>query len=246
VTAVTRANPGVITTISAHGYSTGNEVGFLNIGAMTQLNGNGYTITVISPTTFSIGVDTSAFTTFTNGGKVYLNTNSTAFTAYVSGGELYLEVTSITGLDHLEGESIIALADGNLVTDLTVSGGAITLATPASIIHAGQTYDGTIDSLPLDLLNSPIPTVSKKKIVKQVSVRVQNTRGLFVGPDSDSLEEYPSRSTELWGDPAAILTDLIKIPISDDWAREAGVTIQSEQGLPMTILSMLADTDVGS
>ena len=48
------------------------------------------------------------------------------------------------------------------------------------------------------------------------------------------------------GDPASTLTDLIKLPISDDWAREAGIAIKSEQGLPMTILSMMADTDVGS
>jgi|TARA_R110002110_G_scaffold43923_6_gene135928 hypothetical protein len=245
ITAITEASPGVVTTISPHGFTTGDEVGFIGIGGMVELNGNGYTITVINTTTFSIGVDSSGFTTFTSGGKVYLNTNSSAFTAYKSGGELYAEVTSITGLDHLEGEAVIALADGNLVTGLTVSSGSITLATAASIVHVGKSYDGTIDSLPLDLLSSKVPTVSKKKIVKQVSVRVQDTRGLFIGPDSSSLEEYPSRSTERWGDPAATLTDLIRLPISDDWAREAGVTIKSEQGLPMTILSMMADTDVG-
>jgi|TARA_R100001530_G_scaffold37085_1_gene28796 hypothetical protein len=245
VTGVTAANPGVVTTLSAHGFTTGDEVGFLTIGGMTELNGNGYTITVLTTTTFSIGVDTSAFTTFTNGGKVYLNTDSSAFTAYASGGEVHLEVTSVSGLDHLEGEAVIALADGNLVTGLTVASGAVTLATAASVVHVGKSYDGTIDSLPLDL-PGPVPTVAKRKVVKQVSVRVQDTRGLFIGPDSTDLEEYPSRSTELWGDPAATLTDLIKLPISDDWAREAGITIKSEQGLPMTILSMMVDTDVGS
>jgi len=41
------------------------------------------------------------------------------------------------------------------------------------------------------------------------------------------------------------LTDLLRIPISDDWQRESGVTIKSEQGLPMTVLSMMADLDIG-
>jgi len=245
VIAVTEANPGVVTTMDAHGFTTGDEVGFIGIGGMTELNGNGYTITVPtdSTTTFSLNsTNTSGFTTFTSGGKVYLNTNSSAFTAYASGGELYAEVTSITGLDHLEGEAVIALADGNLVTGLTVSSGAITLATAASIIHIGLAYTGQIDSLPLDLA---IQTVPRKKIIKQVTLRVKDTRGLFVGPDADNLEDYPSRSTELWGDPAATLSDLIKIPISADWARESSVTIKSEAGLPMTILSMNANTDVG-
>ena len=242
---MTRANPGVVTTLSAHGFSTGDEVGFLNIGGMTQLNGNGYTITVVNTTTFSLnGTDTSAFTTFTAGGKVYLNTNASSYTAG-TGGELYLEITNITGLNHLEGESVIALADGDLVTGLTVSSGSVTLPNASSIIHIGLPYTGQIDSLPLDL-KAQIPTISKKKIVKEVTIRVQNTRGLFIGPNEDNLESYPARSTELWGDPAATLTDLLRLPISDDWAREAGITIQSEQGLPMTILSMMVSTDVGS
>jgi len=245
VTAVTRANPGVVTTLSAHGFSTGDEVGFLNIGGMTQLNGNGYTITVVNTTTFSLdSTDTSAFTTFTAGGKVYLNTNASSYTAG-TGGEVYLEITNITGLNHLEGESVIALADGDLVTGLTVSSGSVTLSNASSIIHIGLPYTGQIDSLPLDL-KTQIPTISKKKIVKEATIRVQDTRGLFIGPNADNLESYPARSTELWGDPASTLTDLLRLPISDDWAREAGITIQSEQGLPMTILSMMVSTDVGS
>mgnify|MGYP003132302358 CR=1 FL=1 len=246
ITAITRANPGVVTTLTNHGYSTGDEVGFLSVGGMTQLNGNGYTITVINDTSFSIGVDSSAYGTYTSGGKVYKNTDASAFTAYISGGELYEEVTNVTGLDHIEGESVIALADGNLVTGLTVSSGSITLPNASSIVHVGLSYDGTIESLPLDLSLKAGATISKNKAVKQVSVRVQDSRGLFIGPDEETLEEYPSRSTELWGDPASTLTDLIKLPISDDWAREAGIAIKSEQGLPMTILSMMADTDVGS
>ncbi|MAE81630.1 MAG: hypothetical protein CMB80_02755, partial [Flammeovirgaceae bacterium] len=242
VTAVTEANPGSVTAVG-HGFSTGDEVGFLSVAGMTELNGNGYTITVVDDDTFTIGVDSSAFTTYTSGGKAYLNTNGAAFTAYLSGGEVHLEVTSVSGLDHLEGESVIALADGNLVTGLTVSSGAITLTDAASVIHVGKSYTGTLTSLPL---NISADSLSKKKNVKQIAIRVENTRGLFVGPDADNLEEYPARSTELWGDPASTLTELIKIPISDDWDRDAGITAQSEPGLPQTILSWMPDTDFGN
>ena len=245
VTAVTQANPGVVTTLSNHGFSTGDEVGFLNIGGMTQLNGNGYTITVVNDTTFSLNsTDTTSFTTFTAGGKVYLNTNASSYTAG-TGGTVHLEVTNVTGLDHLEGESVIALADGNMVTGLTVSSGSVTLPNASSVVHIGLPYTAKLDSLPLDL-KTQMPTISKQKIVKEVTIRVQDTRGLFIGPNEDNLESYPARSTELWGDPASTLTDLLRLPISDDWAREAGITIKSEGGLPMTILSMMVSTDVGS
>jgi hypothetical protein len=67
VTAATKANPGVVT-IAGHGLTTGDRVVFAGLGGMTELNGNTYTITVVSSDTFSIGVNTSGYTTYTSGG----------------------------------------------------------------------------------------------------------------------------------------------------------------------------------
>jgi hypothetical protein len=241
ISAVTKANPGSVT-CTAHGRSTGDEVGFLNVNGMTELNGNGYTITVVDDDTFTIGVDTSAFTTYTSGGKVYLNITSAAFTAYDSAGELHEEVTTVSGLDHLEGEAVIALNNGNLETGHTVASGAITLNNRGSVVHVGKDLTGVLESLPLNIAPA---THSRNKIVKQVALRVDESRGIFVGPNESNLEEFPARSTELWGSPAAMQSDLIRIPISDDWARDAGITVKSEGGLPLSVLSWEALTDVG-
>ena len=54
--------------------------------------------------------------------------DGSAFTAYTSGGKVRKAVTSIAGLDHLEGETVACLADGNVVAGLTVSNGAVTLS----------------------------------------------------------------------------------------------------------------------
>lgn len=67
ITAITKANPGVVTTRWAHGLTTGDTVKLYNVGGMTQANGNEYLITVVSPTTFSIGVNTTGFSTFVAG-----------------------------------------------------------------------------------------------------------------------------------------------------------------------------------
>lgn len=66
VSNITRANPGVVTTTQDHGYHDGLFVRFyfpVNFG-MTQVNGNEYQITVLSPSTFSINADTSNFDVF--------------------------------------------------------------------------------------------------------------------------------------------------------------------------------------
>ncbi len=66
VSAITNANPAVVTTTQNHGYLTGLEVRFFfpsNFGMM-QVNGNIYEITVLSPTTFSIPTDSTNFDVF--------------------------------------------------------------------------------------------------------------------------------------------------------------------------------------
>lgn len=66
VTNITRANPGVVTTSQDHGYLNGLFVRFYSPKSfgMTQLDGNIYEITVLSPTTFAIDTDTTNFDSF--------------------------------------------------------------------------------------------------------------------------------------------------------------------------------------
>ena len=67
--AITKASPGSVTTAAAHGFITGDRVRFKSIGGMVELNGNSYAIIRISNTVFTIGIDTSGFTTFAAGGS---------------------------------------------------------------------------------------------------------------------------------------------------------------------------------
>lgn len=70
ITAITKANPAVVTTSASHGFVTGDKVRISGVGGMTQVNNLYFTVTYISPTTFSIGVNSTAYTTYTSGGTV--------------------------------------------------------------------------------------------------------------------------------------------------------------------------------
>lgn len=70
ITNITRANPGVVTTGTAHGRTTGDQIHISGVLGMTEVNSRYFTITVISPSTFSIGVDTSAYTVYSSAGSV--------------------------------------------------------------------------------------------------------------------------------------------------------------------------------
>lgn len=73
ITAITNANPGVITS-AAHGYTNTQRVFIAAVGGMTQLNGNYYYIANATANTFTltdlygVAVNTTAFGVYTAGG----------------------------------------------------------------------------------------------------------------------------------------------------------------------------------
>lgn len=74
VSAATKANPCEITTGAAHGLTTGDRVVLTGIIGMTELNNREFVATVTSATTFTIGIDSSTYTTYVAGGtmnKIY-------------------------------------------------------------------------------------------------------------------------------------------------------------------------------
>lgn len=61
ISGITQANPAVVTTSSNHNLATGDSVWIYGTTGMLQISGAAYTVTVLSATTFSIGVDSSGF-----------------------------------------------------------------------------------------------------------------------------------------------------------------------------------------
>lgn len=69
ITNITQANPGVVTCSVAHGMTTVDQILIGGVFGMTELNGVVQSITVTSPTEFTIE-DTTSFTAYISGGTV--------------------------------------------------------------------------------------------------------------------------------------------------------------------------------
>ena len=73
ITAITKANPGVLTS-NSHGFSNGDEIFVDSIGGMTELNGRNYRVANSTTNTFTLtdlfgnAINTTSFTTYTSGG----------------------------------------------------------------------------------------------------------------------------------------------------------------------------------
>jgi len=250
VTAVTRANPGSVTA-AGHGLSTSDEVAFFDIGGMTQLNGNGYTITKVDANTFTIGVDTSAFTTFTSGGTVHLATDGTAFTAYSAAGEARVKVTTVTGLSHLEAATVKVFADGAVQTDKTVASGSITLDAAASVVHVGLEYERRWKSLKL-AFGAPAGTaVGKPKNINDIIlVLLEAADGaLSVATEDEDGEnaftELDLRpATQIDGDPVPFFTGEKSLGIVAGYDTDLRLILKSTSPTPATVLAIAPELEV--
>ena len=68
VAGVTRASPGIVTTASPHGLSSGDTIWLEGIEGMHELNRRRFSVTVVGGASFAIGIDTSGYGDWTAGG----------------------------------------------------------------------------------------------------------------------------------------------------------------------------------
>lgn len=156
--------------------------------------------------------------------------------------------TTITGLHHLEGQSVVALADGNYVAAQTVTSGAITLALAASTVHVGLSYTAEIEQLPLQIEGPRGAVNAVRRSVSGVVLKLDGTRGIEVGIRSraSDLVEVTQRQAEAWSDPMDPYTgDTRLIKIAGGWGDEGLVYIRQTKPLPMEVTAIYRDVDIG-
>jgi hypothetical protein len=152
--------------------------------------------------------------------------------------------TTVSGLNHLNGATVNVLADGNVILDLVVANGTITLAHAASTITVGLPYTADMQTLSLDL-GEP-STQGRFKKITAVTMVLENTRGLKVGPNQSNLTEVKERSTQAYGLPIGLITGKERILIQPSWSKDACVWISQQYPLPATILGIIPEIRVGS
>jgi len=244
ITAISLTNP-VVITIAGHGYSNDDEVDISGIvwaldvdsvGNETQpaqLNNGRFTVANVTTNTF-------ALESIEDGSNI----NGEGFNAYVEEGEARLVVSSLSNLHHLVNTPVAVLADGNVISSLTVSAlGGLTLPRGFSRIHVGKGYISDIETL------DPEPDAKKtiqgkSRLIPVVTVRFENSRGLLIGPDSAHLTEMKQREFEPIGAPTALLTGDKEIRIFSNWNKTGRIFLRQKDPLPMTILALIPDTIV--
>lgn len=218
VTGITKASPAVVTA-PAHGLSTGNSVRFDSIVGMTQLNGNAYTITVINANSFSLdGVD------------------STFFNTYVTGGQVRKRVTTLSGLSVFNGETFAVWADGKAQASKTVSGGAITLDSPAAVISVGYAYNSDGQQLRLEAGSRNGTSIGKTRRTHRVASMVHRSQGLMMGPSFDQMDSIQLNAN---GDADTLFSGIESHTFGSDYDFDNPVCFRVSTPHPCTMLAIM-------
>lgn len=153
------------------------------------------------------------------------------------------ETTLIRGLEHLEGESVSVLADGNVVTGLTVSGGSITLPKAASRVTVGLMYRCLAQNLPLNIDGLVIE--NKRKRVTGIAARLKDTRGLQAGNSLSSLYSVKERTVEAYGEATELVNGMTTIMLEPIWDTEVQSYLVQDDPLPATVLGYVLEAELG-
>ena len=154
--------------------------------------------------------------------------------------------TTITGLWHLEGRSVVALADGAVVDGLTVTAGTVELPALASVAHVGLVINAELQTLPVSYQTDEAFGQGVVKDVNKVHLRVSRSGAMHVGPTGGRMVEAKRRTTESYGEAPALRTGWDHLNVAPKWDDDAGVTVQMRTPLPLTVLAMVLDVTAGS
>jgi len=164
---------------------------------------------------------------------------------YVDSGLTYdgAATTTITGLHHLEGSSVVALADGAVLPAMTVALGAVTLPAAAEKVHVGLSYQALAQTLPPHIATRGGSSQGRRKRIAGITLGVRNALGVKVGPSEAEARHIIPRNVA--GVAPMIDVGDYEMPNSPKWGREVTLFIVSDDPLPMEITHITPDVTLG-
>jgi hypothetical protein len=150
----------------------------------------------------------------------------------------------ITGLWHLEGQSVQVLADGSKLGPYTVATGRITISATATQVHAGLSLETVIESIDLDALAQAGTAKSRPKRINRVYMDVYRSLGGRAGPDEDNLHTIVYRGdADPFGSSPDLRTQLVEFDFPSGWDRTARIRVEHDEPYPFTLLGHVADLE---
>lgn len=166
-------------------------------------------------------------------------------------------VDQLSGLWHLEGETLSVFADRYVVAspnnssdnydECVVEDGIITMSECYAVIHAGLPFIVDIVTLPVDSAQGET-LQNKNKLMAKVTGRFEDTRGVFIGTREPSgadllanLFELKLRDAENYDSPVALLNGTAELNVDSSWDKAGQIFIRQVDPLPISLCSVVGE-----
>lgn len=146
-------------------------------------------------------------------------------------------VSSVSGLEHLEGESVSANINGHPFPSLLVQNGRVTLPMAGSVVTIGLAYTAHMKTLPLALGQPPI--FSRRKRVSKIFTTLYQTYGLQISVENTKREPIGPQDVNTDG------TGLFFTIPKGSWGQGGQVDFYQDKPLPCTITTLQPEIEVG-
>ena len=147
--------------------------------------------------------------------------------------------TTISGLDHLEGQTVSILANGATHPDKTVSSGSVTLDRSVTKAHIGLSYNSTLQTMRIDAGGTEGTAQGKIKRIHDITLRLFRTVGIQVGSSETDLDRIPFRSSANAMDQALpLFTGDKEVEFRGGFDNDGFIVVKQNQPLPATILAI--------
>ena len=152
-------------------------------------------------------------------------------------GTINSSSTSVTSLDHLEGQKVQILIGDAVYPSQTVTDGAVSVNIPSELssktINVGLGFVSTLKTLRVEAGGQAGTSQGRKKRYNEVMVRLLNTVGVTI--NGDQLP-FRTSSTPMGTNIPQFTGD--KRVTNLGWDRDGQITVEQTQPLPMTILGI--------
>jgi hypothetical protein len=150
--------------------------------------------------------------------------------------------TTMSGLDHLEGQTVSILADGATHPDKTVASGSITLDRSATDVKIGLAYKSILQTMRLDAGSQNGTSQGKTKRIYEITIRLYESIGVEVGESLDNMERIPFRtSSDPMDEGIPVFTGDKAVEFRGNYDTDGFIFVRQTQPLPLTILSLYPD-----
>ena len=146
---------------------------------------------------------------------------------------------TLSGLNHLNGQSITGLVNGATHPNRTVSAGAITLANNATTAAFGLGYNSQLKTLRIESGSADGTSQGKPKRIHAITLRLHETVGVEVGSSTSDVDRIPFRSSATaMGSAIALFTGDKEVEFEGGFDEDDQIVVRQSQPLPLTLLAI--------